>query len=101
MRNVEELTQAELEELRSRWYHQHLDDGTLDEVMGREIENETEIPMDVVKDYYKDTFFVYDDFFCNQDMCECGEGVAKTFNKLTGGKYCDKCIEFMEEQGYH
>jgi hypothetical protein len=65
MRNVNELTQEELEELRSRWYHQHLDDGSLDEVMGKEIESEEEVPMDVVKMYYEDTFFVEEDFFCN------------------------------------
>jgi hypothetical protein len=65
MKNVEQLTQVELEELRSRWYYQHLDDGSLNEVMGREIEDETNIPMDIIKDYYSDTFFVNDDFWCN------------------------------------
>lgn len=65
MRNVHQLSQEELEELRSRWYHQHLDDGSLDEVMGKEIESELEVPMGVVKSYYDDTFFVEEDFFCN------------------------------------
>ncbi len=65
MRNVNELTPEELQELRSRWYHQHIDDGSLEEVLGKNINNEDEIPMDVVKDYYKDTFFVEEDFFCN------------------------------------
>jgi len=65
MKSVNELKQAELEELRSRWYYQHLDDGSLDEVMGKEINDETEIPMDVIKEYYSDTFFVEEDFFCN------------------------------------
>lgn len=65
MRNVHQLNQEELEELRSRWYHQHLDDGSLDEVMGKEIESECEVPMDVVKSYYDGTFFVEEDFFCN------------------------------------
>lgn len=65
MRNVHQLNQEELEELRSRWYHQHLDDGSLDEVMDKEIESEFEVPMDVVKSYYDDTFFVEEDFFCN------------------------------------
>ena len=65
MRNVHQLSQEELEELRSRWYHQHLDDGSLDEVMGKEIESESEVPMDVVKSYYDGTFFVEEDFFCN------------------------------------
>lgn len=67
MRTVDDLTQNELEELRNRWYHQHLDDGSLDEVMGKEIEDETEIPMEVIKSYYSDTFFVEEDFFCNLD----------------------------------
>lgn len=65
MRNVSELNQNELEELRSRWYHQHLDDGSLNEVLGKEIINEEEIPMDVVTTYYADTLFVEEDFFCN------------------------------------
>tara|TARA_R110000868_G_scaffold38450_4_gene134533 strand:+ start:953 stop:1156 length:204 start_codon:yes stop_codon:yes gene_type:complete len=65
MRNVHQLSQEELEELRSRWYHQHLDDGSLDEVMGKEIESELEVPMDVVKSYYDGTLFVEEDFFCN------------------------------------
>ena len=33
MKTVHELSQDELEELRSRYYHQHLDDGSLNEVM--------------------------------------------------------------------
>ena len=65
MKSVHELKQAELEELRSSWYYQHLDDGSLDEVMGKEINYESEIPMDVIKEYYSDTFFVEEDFFCN------------------------------------
>ncbi len=65
MKSVDELKQAELEELRSRWYYQHLDDGSLDEVMGKEINDESEIPMDIIKEYYSDTFFVEEDFFCN------------------------------------
>jgi len=65
MKSVNELKQAELEELRSRWYYQHLDDGSLDEVMGKEINDESEIPMDIIKEYYSDTFFVEEDFFCN------------------------------------
>jgi hypothetical protein len=65
MRTVHELRKNELEELRSRWYHQHLDDGSLIEIMGREIEGEEEIPMSVVRAYYEDTYFVEEDFFCN------------------------------------
>ena len=65
MRHVSELNQNELEELRSRLYHQLLDDGSLDEVMGKKIDGEEEISMDFVKYYYNDTFFVEEDFFCN------------------------------------
>lgn len=65
MRNVNELTQEELEELRSRWYHQHLDDGSLEEVVGKEIDSEEDVPMDVVKTYYAETAFVEEDFWCN------------------------------------
>ena len=65
MKNVHELSENELLELRSRYFYQHLDDGSLNEVMGKEISFEDEIPMDVVKTYYEDTFFVEEDFFCN------------------------------------
>ena len=64
-RNVTELNQNELEELRSRLYHQLLDDGSLNEVMGKEIEEEEEIHMDFVKDYYASIIFVEEDFWCN------------------------------------
>ena len=63
-RSVTELNQNELEELRSRLYHQLLDDGSLNEVMGKEIEEE-EINMNFVKDYYASTSFVEEDFWCN------------------------------------
>lgn len=65
MKSVHELSAEELQELRSRWYHQHLDDGTLEEVAGREVEDEEEIPMDIVIAYYEGTSFVEEDFFCN------------------------------------
>jgi hypothetical protein len=65
MKTVHELNQEELNELRSRWYHQHLDDGSLDEVMSKEIESEEEVPMDIVIAYYEDTSFVEEDFWCN------------------------------------
>ena len=64
-RNVNELNQNELEELRSNLYHQLLDDGSLNEVMGKEINDAEEIDMDFVKNYYADTSFVEEDFFCN------------------------------------
>ena len=64
-RSVEELNENELQELRSRLFHQLLDDGSLNEVMGKEIDDEDDITMDFVKDYYADTSFVEEDFFCN------------------------------------
>lgn len=64
-RNVTELNQDELEELRSRLYHQLLDDGSLNEVMGKEIDSEEEIPMGLVKAHYEDASFVDEDFWCN------------------------------------
>ena len=65
MKTVHELNENELQELRSRWFAQHEDDGSLDEVL--EIENaiEEDVPMDMVICYYEDTFFVEEDFFCN------------------------------------
>ena len=68
MKSVHELKQDELEELRSRWYSQHEDDGSLEEVMGREIEDEEDIPMDIVVAYYEGTYFVEEDFFCNTEF---------------------------------
>ena len=65
MKSVHELNQEELEELRSRWYSQHEDDGSLEEVLGRKVEDETEVPMDLVISYYEDTSFVEEDFWCN------------------------------------
>ena len=62
---VHDLSQEELEELRSRWYAQHEDDGSLEEVLGKEVNDETEVPMEVVIAYYEDTFFVEEDFWCN------------------------------------
>lgn len=64
-KSVEELNQDELQELRSRWYAQHEDDGSLEEVMGREVESEDDIPMDIIIAYYSNTTFVEEDFFCN------------------------------------
>ena len=65
MKTVHELNQEELEELRSRFYHQHLDDGSLEEVLGIEAESEESIPMDIVITYYEDTYFVEEDIWCN------------------------------------
>ena len=65
MKSVHELTQDELEELRSRWYSQHEDDGSLEEIMGREVEDEEDIPIDIVVAYYEGTYFVEEDFLCN------------------------------------
>jgi len=68
MKTVHELNRNELEELRSRWYYQHLDDGSLNEVMDVEEDEEIEeeqIPMDIVIAYYETVGFVEEDFFCN------------------------------------
>ena len=65
MKSVHELTQDELNELRSRWYAQHEDDGSLEEIMDREVEDEEDIPMDIVVAYYEDTYFVEEDFWIN------------------------------------
>jgi hypothetical protein len=64
-RSVNDLNQNELEELRSNLYHQLLDDGSLSEVFGYEINSEVETPMDFIKTYYEGTGFVEEDFFCN------------------------------------
>jgi hypothetical protein len=65
MKSVHELSQDELQELRSRWFSQHEDDGSLEKVLDKEVEDETEVPMDVVIAYYEGTYFVEEDFWCN------------------------------------
>ena len=66
MSTVHELTQEELEELRSRWFSQHEDDGSLEEILGDLYPCEEEdIDMELIKVYYENTFFVEEDFFCN------------------------------------
>lgn len=65
MKTVHELNQNELEELRSRFYYQHLDDGSLEEIVGEDLCEEEDLDMDLIKTYYEDTYFVEEDFFCN------------------------------------
>jgi hypothetical protein len=65
MKSVHELSENELQELRSRWFSQHEDDGSLEEVLDTEVDDETEVPMDVVIAYYEETYFVEEDFWCN------------------------------------
>ena len=68
MKSVHELSADELQELRTRWYMQHEDDGSLEEVMGLEEGEEIteeEVPMEIVISYYEGTYFVDEDFFCN------------------------------------
>jgi hypothetical protein len=64
MKTVHELNNNELNELRSRWFMEHIADGSLQEVAGKDAIEE-DIPMDIVKVYYEDTFFVEEDFWCN------------------------------------
>ena len=64
MRTVHELKNDELNELRTRWFNEHLDDGSLKEIIGKDAEEE-DISIDILKIYYEDTFFVEEDFWCN------------------------------------
>ena len=64
-RNLNELTQNELEELRSNYYYKGLDDGSLFEVMDKEINSPEDIPMSLIFDHYRDISFVDEDFLCN------------------------------------
>lgn len=64
-RNVNELNENELNELRNRLYYQLLDEGTIVDVFGKEIDSEEEISMDFIKYYYSHTSFVEEDFWCN------------------------------------
>ena len=66
MKSVHDLSENELQELRSKWFSQHEDDGSLKEVLGDLYPcNEENIDMSLIKTYYEDTLFVEEDFFCN------------------------------------
>ena len=55
-RTVKELTKDELEELRSNYYYNVLND----------IDEPSEVLDNTIFEYYDGTQFVADDFFCNQ-----------------------------------
>ena len=65
MRTVNDLNKEELEELRDRLFFQLLDDGSIDEIIGKSVEYSTDIPMSFVQEYYNGTLFVEEDFWCN------------------------------------
>ena len=96
MKTVHELNQNELEELRSRLYHQYLDDGSLEEVIG-ENKTEEDIPMDFVKSHYEDTYFVEDDFFCNLEQDYTRDEILKitTNMKRFGGGFISALSEVI------
>lgn len=63
MKSVHELSQDELEELRDNYFAQLTD-------LGEEnFDSSDEIPMQNVIAHYEGTYFVEDDFFCNQQPC--------------------------------
>ena len=61
MKSVHELNESELEELRDAYFHQLKDQG--EEPF---LKDPTDIPMDNIIAHYEGTYFVEDDFFCNQ-----------------------------------
>lgn len=65
MKTVHELNEKELAELKESFFHQMQDDGSMNEVMGKMIYDEEEIPDDLIKSHYEGTFFVEEDFWCN------------------------------------
>ena len=64
MRTARELNSEELEELRDRYFHQ-LEE--MDEEVLGDYTTAEEIPMSNIIEHYEGTFFVEDDFWCNQD----------------------------------
>ena len=94
MKTVHELNQNELEELRSRLYHQYLDDGSLEEVIG-ENKTEEDIPMDFVKSHYEDTYFVEDDFFCNLEQDYTRDEILKITTNMK--RFCGGFISALSE----
>ena len=72
MKSVHELSQDELEELRDNYFAQLTD-------LGEEnFDYPDEIPMQNVIAHYEGTYFVEDDFFCNQQP----EPKTYTFDKI-------------------
>lgn len=61
-RTVYDLTEDEIAELRATMFWS---EDVLGEQMREEYEFECNIPRSVVEDYYEDTYFVEEDFFCN------------------------------------
>ena len=94
LKTVHELNQNELEELRNRLFHQYLDDGSLEEVIGED-KNEEDIPMDFVKSYYEGTYFVEEDFFCNLKQDYTRDEILKitTNMKRFGGGFISALSE--------
>jgi hypothetical protein len=68
MRNVLELRQEELEELKENYFYQLIDSGDLEEVGNGKINDSTDIPLDNVKIHYEGIYFVDEDFWCNQPI---------------------------------
>ena len=66
MKTVYELNEKELQELRSNYFHRHLTDNEIEENTFT-YQSENEIPMEEVISFYKTTYFVKEDFFCNLD----------------------------------
>jgi hypothetical protein len=60
-KTVCELTQEELNELKARYFFQ---DDIDNEILG-DIAYPEDIPNDFIINYYSDTLFTDDDFFCN------------------------------------
>lgn len=63
-RTFDELTNDELAELRSNYFHRHLTDDELQE-NDWSYESEYDIPDEEILNFYSTTYFVVEDFFCN------------------------------------
>ena len=104
MKTVHELNEDELQELRGRWFHQHIDDGSLEEVIGVFVGEEEKVPMDVVKSYYEGTFFVEEDFWCNvkkEDMKNKRIFVRIVFSDLVVPMDEELDIHVVDGKGKH
>ena len=61
MKSVQELSQEELAELKHNFFYD--EERTFEELKGYDYPDE--IPNKVIFDYYSETYFVEEDFFCN------------------------------------
>ena len=100
MKSVHELSQDELEELRDNYFAQ------LTDLEREDFNSSDDVPMEDITSHYEGTYFVDDDFFCNQQpepkTYTCDEIITITNNmhQYGGGfmKALSECIHRADHE---